>query len=787
MTDSIKAAPRASGLRNGWLRTWRRGSEPGAQRPPWLPVWSVPAALRAVRATIVVPGLFALTDKVIGDPQMTLFAVFGGFATLVFASFSGTRRDKAIAHLGLAVAGSAALVIGTLVSGIAWLATLVTIPVAFAIFFAGVVGPNAASGVTATLLAYVLPVAALAEPGTIPSRLAGWWLASAAGTAAVLLLSPRPPADKLRATAAAAATTLARHIQVSLAGTATPEYREASLAARHELKKVFLAGPVRPTGLTAADQALANVAELLQWCAALITDTLDGHVDLARAAPADLTLLSDSAGMLDGISALLSGQDASLDPDSVQADIAAAVASQVALAGDPDTIRASAAVAAHTQAIAVAVRATTADALIAARKASPQLVEAERRRWYGIQEGSRLRYTPALAGTAGFVARHASIRSVWFRNSARGAIALAIAVAVAYATGVQHGFWVVLGTLSVLRTTAASTGSTALRALAGTVVGFAVGGALLLAIGTGPTALWVVLPLAVLVASYAPGTAPFLVGQAAFTITIVVIFNLLVPAGWKVGLLRVEDVALGCAVSLVVGLLFWPRGASALVANDLADAFRRGAAYLTEAVDWALGVRQAPPDAAMAAVTASSRVDEALRAFLAEQGTKRLTNADLWSLVTASTRLRLTAYSVASLPASQLAPDTAPAAATEPPASSGNGRPDPPGQADGAPGPRANGTVAEFQHETAELAAFYEQVAEEVGPSGHEPPARLTVPDIEGPGFPKGVACAANTPPDYRPDMLWVGEYLYHLAAQADDITSPAEKVAQARQHPWWR
>jgi hypothetical protein len=35
--------------------------------------------------------------------------------------------------------------------------------------------------------------------------------------------------------------------------------------------------------------------------------------------------------------------------------------------------------------------------------------------------------------------------------------------------------------------------------------------------------------------------------------------------------------------------------------------------------------------------------------------------------------------------------------------------------------------------------------------------------------------------------MLWVGEYLYHLAAQADDITAPAEKVAQARQHPWWR
>jgi hypothetical protein len=86
--------------------------------------------MRAVRATIVVPGLFALTYKVIGDTQMTLYATFGGFATLIFANFGGTRRDKLVAHFGLAVAGSLALIIGTVVSGITWLAALVTIPVA---------------------------------------------------------------------------------------------------------------------------------------------------------------------------------------------------------------------------------------------------------------------------------------------------------------------------------------------------------------------------------------------------------------------------------------------------------------------------------------------------------------------------------------------------------------------------------------------------------------------------------------------------------------------------------
>jgi hypothetical protein len=35
--------------------------------------------------------------------------------------------------------------------------------------------------------------------------------------------------------------------------------------------------------------------------------------------------------------------------------------------------------------------------------------------------------------------------------------------------------------------------------------------------------------------------------------------------------------------------------------------------------------------------------------------------------------------------------------------------------------------------------------------------------------------------------MLWVGEYLYHLATRAEMITAPAEKVAKARHLPWWR
>jgi uncharacterized membrane protein YccC len=754
MSDSAIAAPPARRLRARLPGSWTSGT-PG--QSPWRVTWSTPAAMRAVRATIVMPSLFALTYKVIGDLQMATFAAFGSFATLVLASFGGTRRDKAIAHLGLAVVGSVVLTIGTAVHSVAWLAALVTIPVAFAIFFAGVAGPNAATGVTAALLAYVLPVASPGVIADVPSRLAGWWLASVVGTAAVLLLSPRSQGDKLRAAAAALATALASHLEAAERGGATQADQDATVAAKHQLMELFAATPYRPTGLATADQGLANITELLEWVSSLTTDALEGHADLRQAAQADRELLGTAAKMLADVALLLNGQDVSAE--DIARDIGrlerareASSAHQHELSGDAASDEVAAQHAVHAQAIAVASRGAIADAMIATGRADPETVAAQRRSWYGADESD----SPAegrLAGLAGAVriaARHASIRSVWFRSSARGAVALAAAVAVADLLDVQHGFWVVLGTLSVLRTNAAATGATVLRALAGTVIGFAVGAALVLAIGSTPTALWVALPIAVLVAAYAPGTAPFAVGQAAFTITVIVLYNLLVPAGWRVGLVRVQDVVLGCAVSLVVGLLFWPRGASAVVGDDLADAFRAGAAYLTQAVDWSLGLRQEAPDTAVAAVAAGIRLDDALRLFLSEQGTKRASKHELWSLVMATVRLRLTAHSLAGLRAF-----CAPM---------------------GTDGHRD--LVELLRQLSSDLTDFYRRIAVLVGPPGHDQPVPVAAPVLPMDG---------EALPLFGPHPLWVREQLQELGSHAADITGPAEHVAQLRRVPWWR
>ncbi len=727
----------ASTLRRRWLA--------GSRSTPWLPVWSRAAALRGVRAAIVIPSLFAITDQVIGNLQMALFAAFGGFATLVLAEFGGSRVDKLTAHTVLAVVGSVLLTIGTAVNSSVPLAAAATVVVVFVVVFAGVAGPNAASGATAALLAYVLPAA---SPGTIsmvPDRLAGWWLASIAGTVAVLALSPPRPGDGLRAAASKLATALADEIEAVLRGEATDAQLAACLDAKNELLTQFTATGFRPTGLATSDQAMANGVELLEWCAALVVDGVHERDDLSGADPSERELLTTAAGALRAAGLLLAGGDGHPDLDGLEERRRHSMARLHDLTPNGDGYQVELRTAFHADAIAVSVFAIAASALVVAGKVDAAWVRGERTRLFGaitLGADGRLAWLSRYGGIAW---RHASLRSIWFVNSLRAALALAAAVTVADLTTVQHGFWVVLGALSVLRTNAAATGSTAVRALLGTAIGFAVGAALLLILGTASVVLWVSLPIAVFVAAYAPGTAPFALGQAAFTVTVVVLFNLLVPVGWKVGVLRVEDVALGCAVSILAGILFWPRGVSAVVGDDLADAYRSGASYLTQAIDWVSGRRAREAAAAGPAVTAGLRLDDALRGYLAEQGSKRIRKEELWRLVGGTMRLRLTARSIAGLPRDD--------------------------------GPDIDETRAVLGRRVEVLDQWYERLAVQVGRPHGQPVATLEAPSADG----------ERRPTSLSEHAIWISEYLDHLTDHLAELVGPADHLAEVRRRPWWR
>ena len=214
----------------------------------------------------------------------------------------------------------------------------------------------------------------------------------------------------------------------------------------------------------------------------------------------------------------------------------------------------------------------------------------------------------------------------------------------------------VFGTLSVLRSSALSTGEDAVRAVLGTVAGFAAGAGLVLLVGTNDTVLWVLLPPAILLAGLAPAVVSFAAGQAAFTLLLLILFNILAPAGWEIGLVRIQDVVLGSAVSLAVGLLLWPRGATAELGRALAQAYADSADYLAGAVRY--GVSRcdalehrvpAPEGEATRAAAAGRRLDDTFRTYLAERGAKPVPLAEVTGLITGVVGLRLAGDAVLDL------------------------------------------------------------------------------------------------------------------------------------------
>jgi fusaric acid resistance family protein len=593
---------------------WRRVADRINERDP-----ERDALRRAVRAAIVVPIVGAVAFAVGGGSQTPLFAIFGSVSLLVMVDFPGNRPARAVAYGGLAFNGAVLITLGSLVSPIPWLAVTLMFLLGAAVTFSGVLSEIVAAGQRSTLLTFVLPVCT--PPGPIPERLFGWLIALALAVPAALFLLPPRHHDDLRRHAAAVCRTLADRLD----GRASADDLSSAMAA---LRANFLGADFRPVALTAGSRALVRVVDDLQWLSDRITD--DSADLLAEMREPVIRVLCDAASVLTTPKA--EGRD------ELRSDLALALAVQrlVAQSRYRDDIVEILDVDDDDAAIDVGRNLLTRRTISACVSATGRVIgiaaDADARPVWARVLGRRLpesgasdrvfSESQAIAYlTTGFVAT----RAVVVRNSLRTGLGLAVAVAITHVFPVQHGFWVVLGAMSVLRSSALTTGTRVLRAVTGTAIGFVLGAVFIELMGVDPVVMWTMLPVVAFGSAYVPEVASFIAGQAMFTMMVLIIFNVIVPTGWSVGLIRVEDVVVGAMVGVVVSLLLWPRGASATVSKAIDAACAVGSTYLRAAVSRVLrGASEAANDRVFAlgydGLTASRTLDDAVRHYLSESG-----------------------------------------------------------------------------------------------------------------------------------------------------------------------
>jgi hypothetical protein len=605
------------------VSAWLRAHDPGRQ-----------TLARAVRAAVVVPVAFAVARALSSDAQLGTFAAFGSFALLLFLDPPQPTRPRLLTYGLVAGIGAVSITLATACSMTVWTAVAGMAVVGFLVLMAASLGSYAAGATTAVLLTFVLPVSIPVPWSELPWRLAGWGLAVAFSVPAGMLLRGRPAPGPLRTRAAESCRALGALLVAEARSDPVDGLAADAAAAARGLRAEFGRTPYRPGGAGDTDRALAVLIDQLDWLAGVATEVaaadtaghpcrgeIDTVVEVAgalldRCATGLVTADSDEPIRV-GLRALRAARTraatATLDRiGSAMEDF------PVTSAQDPSFAA---------RALGFAAQ-TVAEHVLQVRGA-------------GWGAASLRRWTTA----AGELTRQQlDPRSSVLRSAIRGAAGLSIAVGLSTGLGVQHSFWVVLGSLSVLRSSAVGTGVTAVRAVLGTALGVAVGGAVLVGLGSNPVVLWVLLPITILVAVIAPTAISFTAGQAAFTVVVVVLFTIIAPAGLDVGLIRIEDVALGCGVSVLVGALFWPRGAALALGTALDDAYGAASDRVRATVHTLTG--RPAPDVKDRALAARQRLDDAFRQFLAEPGAKRVPMGDVAALAGAATRLRLVADSL---------------------------------------------------------------------------------------------------------------------------------------------
>jgi uncharacterized membrane protein YgaE (UPF0421/DUF939 family) len=476
----------------------------------------------------------------------------------------------------------------------------------------------------------------------------GWLIALAVCVPAALFVFPPRHHDELRRHATLVCTRLAD----ALEGTGTAK---DATRAMNALWESFLGADFRPVALTAGSRALVRVVDDLGFLSDRITDDT-GHF-LGDLKTPLVRVLRDSAAVL-SIPERAARAARGADLNSALAELRSIAHGRyrediIEILAEPD------------DAAAVAVgrklmgRRTFSATVGVTGRIIRNAAEADARPVWARVLGRRLPSTgtadwvmPETTAVAAITKGLLATRAVVLRNSVRTGLGLAVAVAVTQVFPIQNGFWVVLGALSVLRSSALTTGTRVLRAVAGTAIGFVIGVVVIELVGVDPIVMWVMLPLVAFGSAFVPEVASFIAGQAAFTMMVLIIFNLIAPTGWSVGLIRIQDVIIGALVGIVVSVLMWPRGVRTRVSKVIDQSFAVGARFLTAAVlRVTRGASEEATDRVIAlsqdALEASRTVDDGVRQYLSESSGAADVRAPMVRRANRAVRLRAAAELIA--------------------------------------------------------------------------------------------------------------------------------------------
>lgn len=516
-----------------------------------------PSIRSAIRLTLAMVVGNALLLAIFGE---TPPATQGSFAIVIFLlllDYDGTARERFISYSIATALGAVIVTLGVLISPWPWLSVLVTIPMMFAFAFARVLRGFIARSTVGLPLAFFLPVMTGVPITDLGQTLAGWIIGCAIAITFAMLVLPRRRTGIIRRALAEWCLASADLVRSLAGGQAIDRARTALDAAYAAVHASMATGFDRPGAVSPRLRALLQLSNTATT-ATYVADTFQR----AQGTPHPQVLAGPSEAALRSAASFVRLEQAQETTGLIEArnaDLASARSWSIERLRTAGGRAAVAELSAHYPIRLASISATTVQWLAAAsagRRIPPPDI--------GFMQTSNPRDLIRSNLTAG---------SPWLRNAIRTALAAAIAVAIAKALGLQHGFWVVMATLSLIQTTfsGSSSGRRAWRDALGAVAGVIVGA---IAVSVAPSEWIFVLGLAA--AAFAvktvPSRSPALV-QFVFSIFVIANVTILTwPPSESTAEFRLIDVAIGSAVAIGLTFMIFPRGIDQLIERTLRQA-----------------------------------------------------------------------------------------------------------------------------------------------------------------------------------------------------------------------
>jgi uncharacterized membrane protein YccC len=574
-------------MRAAGLRDWLKAKDPG-----------LVAVKRAVRVSLATCIGFYFSLYVVGDSQMALYASFGCIALGALSEVTGEPWQRTKTYAAALIAGIVLVTLGTLLAFNTWAAVAGMLVVGFVVAYAGVGGPRVVGAAIGLQLLYILPSFPPYAPETLGSRLIGLVLAVALLATADRVLWPPPVPTPFSRRLADAIHGVSDRI-VRLLEPDGDGQRRSESDSSISLRLSSIPPPQRPTGPGRRDRAAMQAATLLRGLearVAALSELTDGdhpasHYLGAKLLDVTARSLGQSANALDGTN--VESDSTEPNPGSVETALSEYVEQREALAGssqiDHDLrLRLRFAVVVEELAIWTRDLGVATQIMRGDRVHEPQARSTAEPFWYAT------RSTPSLWYMR--IRGHLTPRSVFFQNAVRLALGLAAARLVAGLLDLSHGFWVLLATLTLMRTSVSATRAAVIPAFVGTVIGGLVMAVILELAGADSKIYEIAFPFVLVLGLAAGPVAGPLVGQASFTLVVALLFAQIAPVTWRLAEVRITDVVLGGLLGAVIGLLVWPRGATGEMRRTAKTSLDAAANDLESTVRWLTHREVAPSD-----------------------------------------------------------------------------------------------------------------------------------------------------------------------------------------------